>query len=138
MENRDIAAVFEEISNLMKIVQDDSKWSFKAAAYDRAKRSLESYPERLEDIARDRIVNSPTFPASAPIWPRRSASSLRPANPPITRSNSRRSRGAFSTCCNFKLWVRKKCGCFSSKRISAAWTNWKPPPKRAACAPCRE
>jgi len=53
MENRDIAAVFEEISNLMKIVQDDSKWSFKAAAYDRAKRSIESYPERLEDIARD-------------------------------------------------------------------------------------
>ena len=53
MENREIAAVFEEISNLMKIVQDDSKWSFKAAAYDRAKRSIESYPERLEDVARD-------------------------------------------------------------------------------------
>ena len=53
MENREIAAVFEEISNLMKIVQDDPKWTFKAAAYDRAKRSIESYPERLEDIARD-------------------------------------------------------------------------------------
>jgi len=53
MENREIAAVFEEISNLMKILQDDSKWTFKAAAYDRAKRSIESYHERLEDIARD-------------------------------------------------------------------------------------
>ncbi len=53
MENRDIAAVFEEISDLMKILQDDPKWTFKAAAYDRAKRSIESHPERLEDIARD-------------------------------------------------------------------------------------
>ena len=53
MENREIAAVFEEISNLMKIVQDDPKWPFKAAAYDRAKRSIESYPERLQDLARD-------------------------------------------------------------------------------------
>ncbi|MGA9209288.1 MAG: DNA polymerase/3'-5' exonuclease PolX, partial [Terriglobales bacterium] len=53
MENREIAAIFEEISNLMKINQDDPKWSFKAAAYDRAKRSIESFHERLEDIARD-------------------------------------------------------------------------------------
>jgi DNA polymerase (family 10) len=53
MENREIAAVFEEISNLMKILQDDPKWTFKAAAYDRAKRSVESYPERIEDVARD-------------------------------------------------------------------------------------
>lgn len=53
MDNRDIAAVFEEISNLMKIVQDDAKWQFKAAAYDRAKRVVESYPEQLEGIARD-------------------------------------------------------------------------------------
>jgi len=53
MENHEIAAVFEEISNLMKIVQDDIKWTFKAAAYDRAKRVIESYPENLADIARD-------------------------------------------------------------------------------------
>ncbi|MGB7592720.1 MAG: DNA polymerase/3'-5' exonuclease PolX [Terriglobia bacterium] len=53
MENREIAAVFEEISNLMKIIQDDPKWTFKAAAYDRAKRAIEGLPERLEDIARD-------------------------------------------------------------------------------------
>ena len=53
MENREIAAIFEEISNLMKILQDDPKWTFKAAAYDRANRSIESYSERLEDIARD-------------------------------------------------------------------------------------
>jgi len=53
MENREIAAVFEEISNLMKIIQDDPKWTFKAAAYDRAKRAIEGFPERLEDIARD-------------------------------------------------------------------------------------
>src|SRR5271169_2320996 len=53
MENHEIAAVFEEISNLMKIIQDDPKWTFKSAAYDRAKRSVESFPERLEDIARD-------------------------------------------------------------------------------------
>ena len=53
MENREIAAIFEEISNLMKINQDDPKWSFKAAAYDRARRSIEGFPERLEDIARD-------------------------------------------------------------------------------------
>lgn len=53
MENREIAAVFEEISNLLKILQEDSKWPFKAAAYDRAKRAIESHPERLEEIARD-------------------------------------------------------------------------------------
>ena len=53
MENDEIAAIFEEISSLMKITQDDPKWSFKAAAYDRARRSIESYPERVEDIARD-------------------------------------------------------------------------------------
>ena len=53
LENREIAAIFEEISNLVKINQDDPKWSFKAAAYDRAKRSIESFHERLEDIARD-------------------------------------------------------------------------------------
>ncbi len=53
MENREIAAVFEEIANLMKITQDDPKWTFKAAAYDRAKRAIEGLPERLEDIARD-------------------------------------------------------------------------------------
>jgi DNA polymerase (family 10) len=53
MENHEIAAIFEEISNLMKITQDDPKWSFKAAAYDRARRSIESYPERAEDLARD-------------------------------------------------------------------------------------
>ena len=53
MENREIAAVFEEISNLMKIIQDDPKWTFKAAAYDRAKRAIEGLLEGLEDIARD-------------------------------------------------------------------------------------
>src|SRR6266568_3402856 len=53
MENREIAAVFEDISNLMRIIQDDPKWTFKAAAYDRAKRSIESYPQRLEDLVRD-------------------------------------------------------------------------------------
>lgn len=53
MENHEIAAVFEEISNLLKILQDDPKWQFKAAAYDRARRAIESHPERLEDLARD-------------------------------------------------------------------------------------
>ena len=53
MENHEIAAVFEEISNLMKITQDDPKWTFKAAAYDRAKRSIEGFPEQVEDVARD-------------------------------------------------------------------------------------
>lgn len=53
MENRDIAQVFEELSNITRILQEDSKWQFKAAAYDRAKRVVESYPERLEDIVRD-------------------------------------------------------------------------------------
>jgi DNA polymerase (family X) len=53
MENHEIAAVFEEIAAVMRVLQEDPKWQFKAAAYDRAKRSIESYPERLEDIARD-------------------------------------------------------------------------------------
>jgi len=53
MENHEIAAVFEEISNMMKILQEDPKWSFKAAAYDRARRSLEGFHERAEDLARD-------------------------------------------------------------------------------------
>jgi len=53
MENREIAAVFEEIANMMKIAQDDPKWSFKAAAYDRARRSIEGFHERAEDLARD-------------------------------------------------------------------------------------
>ena len=53
MDNQKIAAVFEEISNLMKIIQDDPKWTFKSAAYDRASRSIEGYSERLEDLAKD-------------------------------------------------------------------------------------
>src|SRR5215469_6703602 len=53
MENAAIAAIFEETANVLRILQDDPKWSFKAAAYDRAKRSIESYAERLDDIARD-------------------------------------------------------------------------------------
>lgn len=53
MDNQKIAAVFEEISNLMKIIQDDPKWTFKSAAYDRASRAIEGFPERLEDLARD-------------------------------------------------------------------------------------
>ena len=50
MENAEIAAVFEEIANVLRILQNDPNWSFKAAAYDRAKRSIESFPERLEDL----------------------------------------------------------------------------------------
>ncbi|HEV2423777.1 MAG TPA: DNA polymerase/3'-5' exonuclease PolX [Terriglobia bacterium] len=53
MENHQIAAVFEEVANVIRILQDDPKWQFKAVAYERAKRSIESYSERLEDIARD-------------------------------------------------------------------------------------
>ncbi|HKS95993.1 MAG TPA: helix-hairpin-helix domain-containing protein, partial [Terriglobia bacterium] len=53
MENHEIGAVFEEIAAIMRVTQDDPKWSFKAAAYDRAKRSIDGLPERLEDIARD-------------------------------------------------------------------------------------
>ncbi len=53
MENKDIAAVFEEIANLIRVLQPDSKWQFKAAAYDRARRAIEGFPERLETIARD-------------------------------------------------------------------------------------
>lgn len=53
MENHQIAAVFEEISNLMKIIQDDPKWTFKSAAYDRAKRAIESYAEQMADILKD-------------------------------------------------------------------------------------
>lgn len=53
MENSAIAAIFEETASVLKILQDDPKWSFKAAAYERAKRSIESYSERLEDVARD-------------------------------------------------------------------------------------
>ena len=53
MENREITAAFQEIADLLRILQDDPKWTFKAAAYERARRSIESYPERLEDVARD-------------------------------------------------------------------------------------
>jgi DNA polymerase (family 10) len=53
MENREISDIFEQIANLMKINQDDPKWTFKAVAYDRAKRAIEGFHERLEDIARD-------------------------------------------------------------------------------------
>jgi len=53
VENREIATVFEELANLLKILQDDPKWNWKSIAYDRAARAVESYPERLEDLARD-------------------------------------------------------------------------------------
>src|SRR5215469_9122694 len=53
MENSEIASIFEDVANVVRIVQDDPKWQFKAVAYERAKRSIESYPERLEDLARD-------------------------------------------------------------------------------------
>ena len=63
MENHEIAAVFAEIASLMKILQDDPKWTFKAAAYERAARSLESFPERVEDIARDAERKLTAIPA---------------------------------------------------------------------------
>jgi DNA polymerase (family X) len=53
MENREIAAVFQEIADLMRITQNDPKWTFKAAAYERARRCIESFPERLDELARD-------------------------------------------------------------------------------------
>jgi len=55
MENLEIAEVFEEMAEMLRLLQEqqDAKWQFKAVAYDRAKRSLEGYPERLEDLARD-------------------------------------------------------------------------------------
>ncbi|HMD97304.1 MAG TPA: DNA polymerase/3'-5' exonuclease PolX [Terriglobia bacterium] len=53
MENREIANVFEEMAEMLRLLEEDPKWQFKAVAYDRAKRSLEAYPERLEDLARD-------------------------------------------------------------------------------------
>jgi len=53
MENREIADVFEEMAEMLRLLEEDPKWQFKAVAYDRAKRSLEAYPERLEDLARD-------------------------------------------------------------------------------------
>ncbi|MGH9403001.1 MAG: DNA polymerase/3'-5' exonuclease PolX [Terriglobia bacterium] len=53
MENSEIAALFEEIANLIKILQEDAKWPFKAAAYDKARRAIGSYPERLADIVHD-------------------------------------------------------------------------------------
>ena len=53
MENSEIAALFEELANLIKILQEDAKWPFKAAAYDKARRAIESYPERLADIVHD-------------------------------------------------------------------------------------
>ena len=53
MENREIAAVFEEVANLMRILQDDPKWSFKAAAYDRAKRSSRAIRSAWKILARD-------------------------------------------------------------------------------------
>jgi DNA polymerase (family X) len=53
MENREIADVFEEMAEMLRLLEEDPKWQFKAVAYDRAKRSLEAYPQRLEDLARD-------------------------------------------------------------------------------------
>jgi DNA polymerase (family X) len=53
MENREIAKVFQEIADLLRITQDDPKWTFKAVAYERARRSIESFPERLDEVARD-------------------------------------------------------------------------------------
>jgi DNA polymerase (family 10) len=53
VENSEIAAVFEEICHLLKLLQEDAKWQFKAAAYDRARRAIEGYPERLADLCRD-------------------------------------------------------------------------------------
>jgi DNA polymerase (family X) len=53
MENREIADVFEEMAEMLRLLEEGSSWQFKAAAYDRAKRSLEAYPERVEDMVRD-------------------------------------------------------------------------------------
>ncbi|MGH9355352.1 MAG: PHP domain-containing protein [Terriglobia bacterium] len=62
MENSEIAAIFEEIANLLRIVQEDSKWQFKAAAYDRARRAIEGCPERLEDMAKDQTRKLTSIP----------------------------------------------------------------------------
>jgi DNA polymerase (family X) len=53
VENSEIAAVFEEICQLLRLLQEDPKWQFKAAAYDRARRAIEGYPEQLADLCRD-------------------------------------------------------------------------------------
>jgi DNA polymerase (family X) len=53
MENREIADVFEEMAEMLRLLEEGPTWQFKAAAYDRAKRSLEAYPERVEDLVRD-------------------------------------------------------------------------------------
>ncbi|HTV54045.1 MAG TPA: DNA polymerase/3'-5' exonuclease PolX, partial [Terriglobia bacterium] len=53
MENSEVAAVFEEICQILRLLQEDPKWQFKAAAYDRARRAIEGYPERLADLCLD-------------------------------------------------------------------------------------
>ncbi len=52
MENHEIALALEEIGAILRVLQDDPKWSFKASAYERAGRAIQGYAERLEDIAR--------------------------------------------------------------------------------------
>ncbi len=112
MENREIAAVFEEISNLMKILQDDPKWTFKAAAYDRAKRSIESYPERLEDIARDPNRKLTDIPGIGEDLAKKITELIETGQSALPPGATRRkSRAACSTSCNCRPWARKRCGC---------------------------
>ena len=134
MENDEIAAIFDEISNLMKILQDDPKWGFKAGAYDRAKRSLESHPERLEDIARDPTRKLTDIPGIGADLAKKITEIIETGNRLITRNNSRKCPAPCWNCCNCKRSVRRKCDCFISKPTSAASMNWKRPLRRGDCA----
>jgi DNA polymerase (family X) len=50
MENREIASLLAETADLMEIATEDS---FRIRSYRNAASVIESYPERIEDIARN-------------------------------------------------------------------------------------
>jgi DNA polymerase (family X) len=50
MENREIARLFAETADLMEIAAEDS---FRIRSYRNGASIIESYPERIEDIAKD-------------------------------------------------------------------------------------
>ena len=134
MENREIAAVLEEISSLMRIIQDDPKWSFKSAAYDRAKRSIESHPERLEDIAHDPNRKLTDIPGVGADLAKKITELVETGRLAYHQEQLAKVPRRLLELLQLQTVGPQKVRLFYQQANICTSTNWKPPPKKAGCA----
>lgn len=136
MENSAIAAIFEETANVLKILQDDPKWSFKAAAYERAKRSIESYSERLDDVARDPNRKLTDIPGVGADFAAKIVEIVQTGRLQYLEEKLQHI-DRFWNCCTSRVWVRRRCAFFTRSSASRRWPTSKTRHEPNACAICR-